>query len=441
MELEYGELPFLKRVFQLPTRSSVDFDVSRIGSLASDTNVDSDYLNNFHDIIVYRNPSQKAFETVDWVIENQNPYDVTNIQFTSGTTGLPKAAALTHHSLINNAINMSKIMEMVPEDRYLVMVPFYHCMGMVCGNLNSLSSGSAIVIPSPTFNAKKSLEAVEKHKCTTAIGVPTMFIEMIREVGLKSYDLGNLHKSFIAGSICPEQLIKDMSEKLGLWRTHIGYGMTETAPITFMIRKEHPIEKQSTTVGTIMDNLEARILDPEGNPVPMGEVGEYAVKGYAVMPGYYNDPVNTAKTIQNEWLMSGDLAKFDEEGFLIIEGRIKDLIIRGGENISPKEIEEFVMAMPEVEIIQVIGVPDPKFQEEICAWIKLKAGATLKKEDIVTYLKPKISHFKIPKYVKFVERFPITVTGKTRKVEMIKEWVDETENMSEEDLRSLYMVR
>ena len=190
-----------------------------------------------------------------------------------------------------------------------------------------------------------------------------------------------------------------------------------------------------------MDNLEARILDPQGNPVPIGETGEYAVKGYAVMPGYYNDPVNTAKTIQDGWLMSGDLAKFDEDGFMYIEGRIKDLIIRGGENISPKEIEEFVMAMPEVEIIQVIGVPDPKFQEEICAWIKVKPGCQLTKEDVLAYLKPKISHFKIPKYIKFVEKFPITVTGKTRKVEMIKEWVDETDQMKEDEIRSPYMVR
>lgn len=431
----------MKRVFQLPTRSPAEFDVSRLSSLASGAKVDADYLNNFHDVLFYRNPSAAAFEKVDAIIENQSPFDVTNIQFTSGTTGLPKAAALTHHSILNNGLNMSRNMAMGPEDRYLVMVPFYHCMGMVCGNLNALVSGSTIVIPSPTFNAKKSLEAVEKHRCTAGIGVPTMFIEMIREAGLKSYDLGNFHKSFIAGSICPKQLMLDMKNKLGLWRSHNGYGMTETAPISFMVRVDHSEEKQCTTVGTIMDNLEARIVGPDGKPVKIGEAGEYSVKGYAVMPGYYNDPANTAKTIQDDWLMSGDLARFDEEGFMYIEGRIKDLIIRGGENISPKEIEEFVMAMPEVENIQVIGVPDPKYQEEICAWIKLKAGHSLSKEDILRYLKPKISHFKIPKYVKFVDSFPITVTGKTRKVEMIKNWVHETDQMSEAQLREKYVVR
>jgi fatty-acyl-CoA synthase len=336
---------------------------------------------------------------------------------------------------------MSQVMEVSPEDKILVMVPFYHCMGMVCGNLTALQGGSTIVIPSPTFNAKKSLETVQRHQCTMTIGVPTMFIEMIREKGLNHFDLGNFHKSLIAGSIVAKQLILDMTEHLGLWRTHIAYGMTETSPISFMIRKDHPLEKQSTTVGTIMDHVEAKIIAPDGSIVEIGEQGEYAIKGYSVMPGYYNNPEVTEKSIIDGWMMTGDLARFDEEGFLYIEGRIKDLIIRGGENISPKEIEEYVMEMPQVENVQVIGVPDPKFQEEICAVIKKKAGAVLEKEDILSYLKPKISHFKIPKYVKFVDGFPITVTGKLRKVEMIKEWVDETEQMTQNEIKEKYMIR
>ena len=440
-ELDFPDLPFLKRIFQLPTDSSFETDLGKLESSVSQALPLADYCNNFHNLVLYRTPSESALSQVQRTIESQNPMDITNIQFTSGTTGLPKAAALTHHNLENNSKELARIMELSPRDRICVMVPFYHCMGMVCGNLAAMNSGSAIVIPSPTFNAKKSLETIERWNCTSTIGVPTMFFEMIKLVQQFPFNLGDFHKCFIAGSICPKQLILDMDKFLGLSRTHIGYGMTETSPISFMIRNHHPLEKQSTTVGTIMPHVEAKILSPEGKPVEIGEKGEYAVKGYLVMPGYYNDPENTNKSIQDGWMMSGDLAKFDEQGFLHIEGRIKDLIIRGGENISPKEIEEYIMGISQVENVQVIGVPDPKYQEEICAVIKIKKGQILQKETVLSFLKPKISHFKIPKYVKFVDGFPITVTGKLRKVEMIQEWLNETDTMSEQQIRDKYMIR
>jgi fatty-acyl-CoA synthase len=440
-EFDNNDLPFLKRIFQLPTGSNFESDLDKIGASVSTAVMEKEFYNNFHDWLIYRTPSDAGLQKVDRNIENQRNTDITNIQFTSGTTGLPKAASLTHRNLVNNAIDMKDVMEMSTNDKMCVMVPFYHCMGMVCGNLTAMTGGSAIVIPWPTFNARKSLETIIKYNCTATIGVPTMFYEMIKLVQSETFKLKDLHKCLIAGSICPKQLIMDMENHLGLTRTHIAYGMTETSPISFMIRTNHPLEKKSTTVGTIMSNTEAKIVSPDGKPVPIGEKGEYAVKGYLVMPGYYNDPDNTRKSIVDGWMMTGDLARFDEEGFMYIEGRLKDLIIRGGENISPKEIEEYIMEIPEVDMVQVIGVPDPKFQEEICAVVKVKQGQSLTKEGVKEFLKPRISHFKIPKYVKFADGFPITVTGKLRKVEMISDWVKETQEMSEQEIREKYMIR
>ena len=272
-------------------------------------------------------------------------------------------------------------------------------------------------------------------------GVPTMFIEMIKIKKTGNFNLNSLYKSVIAGSICPKQLILDMEKYLGIINTHIAYGMTETSPVSFMMRNNDPIEKRSTSVGKIFDHVEAMILSPEGQPVKIGEKGEFSVKGYLVMDGYFNDPDNTSKSIKNGWMMTGDLGRFDEDGYLYIEGRIKDLIIRGGENISPKEIEELLMEIDQIENVQVIGVPDPKYQEEICALIKIKEGENLKKEQILQFLKPNISHFKIPKYIKFVDSFPITVTGKPQKYLMVKEWVKLIETMTQEEIQNSFIIR
>jgi fatty-acyl-CoA synthase len=399
------------------------------------------YGNNFHEWIIYRTPSPQALGRVDDIIVNQDPMSITNLQFTSGTTGLPKAASLTHFNIMNNGIDISEIMGYSPEDRICLTVPFYHCFGTVIGTLACLSAGASMVLPSPIFNANRALEAIEKWKCTTVYGVPTMFIEMIKQQKQNNYAIESLYKSLIAGSICPKQLILDKEKYLGIENIHIAYGMTETSPVSFLMRQEDPFEKKCTSVGRIFPNVEAKIVSASGETVELGEKGEFAVKGYLVMPGYYNDPENTANSIRDGWMMSGDLGRMDEEGYLYIEGRIKDLIIRGGENISPKEIEEYIMSLTEVENVQVIGVPDPKYQEEICAVIKVKEGLTLTKEQVFDYLKPLISHFKLPKYVKFVDTFPITVTGKLQKFRMIDDWNQEVRTLTQDQLKDKYMVR
>lgn len=409
--------------------------------MVGDTVSGSSYCNNFHDFVIYRQPSIESLNNVDQIIANQNPFDVTNIQFTSGTTGSPKAATLTHHNLLNNAFNAREIMEFSPMDRACLTVPMYHCFGSVGGTMLNLVSGSTLILPWPTFHPIKSLEVAEKYQCTTIYGVPTMFIEFIKVAKAQSFDLGRLNKSIMGGSNCPKQLILEMKEYLGIDYIHVVYGMTETSPVSFMVRRDDPIDKKSTTAGKIMDNIEAKIVSPDGQTVPIGEVGELAVKGYSVMPGYYKDPEANAKNILDGWMMTGDLVRFDDEGYLIVEGRIKDIIIRGGENISSKEIEEKIFEISEVENVQIIGVPDPKYQEEVCAFIKLRPGANFSKEDVFEYLNPILSYFKVPKYVKFVESFPMTVTGKIQKFKMIDEWIKETQEMTDSQLRETYTIR
>ena len=431
----------MKRVFQLPTNTHFETDISKLSTSVSQALSGADFCNNFHDWIIYKSPSPKSLGKVDDNTIFQDSEEITNIQFTSGTTGLPKAAALTHLNIINNAASLKEIVGYSPQDRICLTVPFYHCFGMVMGTLASMQGGCTLVLPWPTFNAQKSLESIEKWKCTMVYGVPTMFIEMIKVKQTGQFDIGSLYKSVIAGSICPKQLILDMEKHLGIKDTHIAYGMTETSPVSFMMRNDDPIEKRSTTVGRIFNNVEAKILSSEGEPVEIGEKGEFAVKGYLVMHGYYNDPENTAKSIKNGWMMSGDLGRFDEEGYLYIEGRIKDLIIRGGENISPKEIEEIIMELPQIENVQVIGVPDPKYQEEICALVKTKEGKTISKDEILDHLKPNLSHFKIPKYLQFVDSFPITVTGKPQKYLMVQQWIEQTESMTEEEIQKSFIIR
>lgn len=439
-EFGHPSLPFLKRVFELPTDSKLEVDQTKFPS-AGGSGVKTNYGNNFHDWAIYRAPSPGSLGRVDDIIVSQDPGSITNLQFTSGTTGLPKAASLSHLNIMNNGRGIADAMEYTPQDRVCLTVPFYHCFGTVLGSLACLSSGTSMVLPSPSFNAHKALQAIEKWKCTTVYGVPTMFIEMIKAQKAGSYSIDSLYKSLIAGSICPKQLILEKEEFLNLKNIHIAYGMTETSPASFIMRNNDPFEKKCSTVGRIMDNVEAKIVCPEGETVEVGEKGEFAVKGYLVMPGYYNDPENTSKSIRDGWMMSGDIGRFDEDGFLYIEGRLKDLIIRGGENISPKEIEEYILPMPEVENVQVIGVFDEKYQEEICAMVKLSEGATLAREDVFNFLKPQISHFKLPKYVKFVDSFPITITGKLQKFQMIKNWNNEVASLSAEELKEKYMVR
>ena len=402
---------------------------------------DINYANDFHGSLLYPTPSLEACKTMDEILLSQDPYEVTNIQFTSGTTGLPKASVLTHHNIMNNGIGLANIMDYSPEERICMPVPFYHCFGMVMGNLAAMSRGSAIVISSPTFNGAKTLDTIEKHACTTVYGVPTMFIEMIKAQNVKTRDLAWLRKSVIAGSVCPEQLLKDKTTHLNISKVHVAYGMTETSPVSFMIREDSPAEKKCVSVGQIMEHVEAKIIDEEWNTVPVGENGELVVRGYSVMKGYYRDPVNTEKNVHDGWMMTGDLAKLDQDGFLSIEGRLKDLIIRGGENIAPFEIEESIMSLGIVENVQVIGVPDEKYQEEICALVKFKSGNWVSKETIAEHVKGQLAHFKVPKYVQFVEDFPITVTGKPQKFRMRDEWVAMISKMTEEEVKRQFVVR
>ena len=441
MEFNHAELPFLKRVFQLPTQTPFETDQTKMRSLSSQAESGGSYCNDFHDWLVYREPSAESLGKVDRVIASQSAHDVTNIQFTSGTTGLPKAASLTHHNIVNNAISVGSITDTSLGDRLCLTVPLYHCFGMVLGSLLCLGRGSALVLPWPTFDPEKSLETVEKWQCSMIYGVPTMFIELVKTVQTRAFDLGSLSKAVIGGSICPRPLILDMEKHLGISSVHIGYGMTETSPASFMVRKQDPIDKKSTTVGKTIHNLETKIVSPDGLTVEVGEIGELAIKGYSVMPGYFNDAENTAKSIVDGWMMTGDLARFDANGFLTVEGRIKDLITRGGENVSPKEVEQVIAELPQVENVQVIGVPDPKFQEEVCALVKLRPDARLDKAEVLNYVKPLLSHFKLPKYVKFVDDFPITVTGKPQKFKMIEDWVRQTETLTDAQIKEQYGVR
>lgn len=346
--------------------------------------------------------------------------DPINIQYTSGTTGFPKGVTLTHHNIQNNGYFIGKRLNYTEKDRVCIPVPFYHCFGMVIGNLCCTAYGSAIIIPSDSFDPKLTLQAVEKEHCTSLYGVPTMFIAELALEDFEHYNLSSLRTGVMAGSPCPIEIMKQVQARMNMSEVTICYGMTETAPVSVQTKIGAPLEKQVTTVGTAHDHLEIKIIDPEtGNIVPTGTHGEFCVRGYSVMQKYWNNPEATASVIdENGWMHSGDLALMDEEGYISITGRIKDLIIRGGENISPKEIEDFLYKHPYIQDAQVIGIPSEKFGEEVMAWIKLHGNHNLTEEELVTYCKNQIAHYKIPRFWKFVTEFPMTVSGKIRKVEM-----------------------
>lgn len=366
----------------------------------------------------------KIYNTeIDRTINKQNPHEGTNIQFTSGTTGLPKGALLTHHNILNNAFLIGRQMGYSPADKICLSVPLYHCFGMVMGNLAGLVHGATVIYPNATFKATAVLESVQKYHGTTVYGVPTMFIEMCKLAETGQYDLSSLSKGVIAGSLCPEILLKRVGEKMNVKYFSVAYGMTETSPITFMTRPNDTTEQQTQTVGKILPHTEAKLVDDHGHVVEIGKKGEYITRGYAVMKGYYNNPKETHRSIKDGWMHSGDIGIMDEDGFLRIVGRIKDIIIRGGENIAPKEIEEVILHMDNVENVQVIGVEDEKLGEEICALIKLKhPEIPFDIKSVAAFLKPKLAHYKVPKYVRVVDHMPITVTGKPQKFKMRQEW-------------------
>jgi fatty-acyl-CoA synthase len=339
-----------------------------------------------------------------------------NIQFTSGTTGTPKAATLTHHNIVNNAHISAELMRFTVEDRLCIPLPMYHCFGMVLGTLLCATHGAAIVFPSASFDPAAALDAIEAERCTAVHGVPTMFIAMLDDPDFEQHDLSSLRTGIMAGAPCPIELMQRVIEDMHIPEITIGYGMTETGPLSTQTLPDDPVELRVGTVGRPVPHTEIKVIDSEGHIVAPGLPGELCTRGYCVMRGYWGDPERTAADIDDaHWIKSGDIATMDEDGYLRIVGRIKDMLIRGGENIYPREIEDFLYTHPKIDQVEVVGVPDPKFGEEIAAWIRLRDGEQSSEEEIREFCRGKLAHFKIPRYVRFTQEFPMTVTGKVQK--------------------------
>ena len=346
--------------------------------------------------------------------------DGINIQYTSGTTGFPKGATLSHRNILNNGYFIGEACKYTETDRVCIPVPFYHCFGMVLGNLACTTHGSTMVIPAAGFDAAATLHACASERCTSLYGVPTMFIAELGEPDLAGYDLSSLRTGIMAGSPCPTEVMRQVVERLNMSEVTIAYGMTETSPVSTQTSADDPFEKRVTTVGRVHPHVEIKVVDPEsGEVVPRGTGGEFRTRGYSVMLGYWNDEVRTVEAIDSDgWMHTGDLAVMDDEGYVNIVGRIKDMIIRGGENVYPREVEEFLYTHPDVVEVQVVGVPDVRYGEELMAWIQLREGADTTAADIRDFCRGTIAHYKVPRYIKFTDSFPMTITGKIQKFKM-----------------------
>ncbi len=364
---------------------------------------------------------------------NLQATDPINIQFTSGTTGFPKGATLTHRNILNNGFFIGEAMELTENDRLCIPVPLYHCFGMVLGNLACLTHGAAIIYPNDGFDPLTVLETVQAEKCTGLHGVPTMFIAELAHPRFAEFDLSSLRTGIMAGSPCPIEVMKKVVEKMHMREVTIAYGMTETSPVSCQSNTQTPLGRRVSTVGLVQPHLSIKVIDPEtGNGVPFGATGEFCTKGYAVMQGYWGDAEKTREAVdQDGWMHTGDLATMDAEGYVNIVGRIKDMVIRGGENIYPREIEEFLYRHPAISDVQVIGVPDTRYGEELCAWIILKAGQSATEDEVKAFCRDKIAHYKVPRYIKFVDAFPMTITGKIQKFVM-REQMRQELNLSED---------
>ncbi len=347
--------------------------------------------------------------------------DPINIQFTSGTTGFPKGATLTHRNILNNGYFDARQIKLSEKDRICIPVPLYHCFGMVLGNLAAVTSGAAMVYPGEAYDPTQALEAIEAEGCTALYGVPTMFITILNLPDLDRFDVSTLRTGIMAGSPCPVATMRGVIERLNMAEVTIAYGMTETSPITTQTATDDPLDERVSTVGRVHPHAEAKIVGPDGQTLPHGEQGEYCSRGYAVMLGYWDDPQKTAEAIDSEgWMHSGDLATMDEKGYVRITGRIKDMIIRGGENIYPREIEEFLLSHPAIADAQVFGVADEKYGEEVCVWIIAKPGLPVTQDEVIAHCKGQIAHYKVPRHIRIVDAFAMTVTGKAQKFEMRK---------------------
>ncbi|MCP5087741.1 MAG: AMP-binding protein [Rhodobacteraceae bacterium] len=347
------------------------------------------------------------------------PDDAINIQFTSGTTGLPKGATLTHHNILNNGYFVTERQNFSAADRLCIPVPLYHCFGMVMGVLGCITHGSCMVFPGEAFDPLETLQAVAEEKCTALYGVPTMFIAELEHPEFGEFDLSHLRTGVMAGSSCPADVMKRVIGDMHMRDVTICYGMTETSPVSMQSNPDDAVEKRVSTVGQVHPHVEVKIIDEEGRAVPRGQQGEFLTRGYSVMLGYWGDEKKTTESIdRNRWMHTGDLAVMDDDGFVDITGRLKDMIIRGGENIYPREVEEFLYTHPAVRDVQIFGVPDQKLGEAVCAWIQLKDGVTATGDDIRDFCRDQIAHFKVPRHIRFVGEYPMTVTGKIQKFEM-----------------------
>ncbi len=363
---------------------------------------------------------------LDRITADLDRHDAINIQFTSGTTGAPKGATLTHANILNNGSLVTAAMNFSADDRLCIPVPFYHCFGMVMGSLGCVSKGATMVFPGEGFDPVATLKAVEAERCTALYGVPTMFVGMLDHPDFAKFDLSSLRTGIMAGAPCPIEVMKRVVSKMNMSEVTIAYGMTETSPVSFQSAVDDPLERRVSTVGRIHPHVEVKVVDGDGKTAPVGERGELCTRGYSVMRGYWGDDERTAEAIDADgWMHTGDLATIDAQGYCNIVGRVKDMIIRGGENVYPREVEEFLYRHPKVREVQVFGVPDPRFGEEVCAWIVPQAGHEVTEDEIKTFCKDQIAHYKVPRYVRFRDSLPMTVTGKPQKFLMREAMVDE----------------
>lgn len=358
---------------------------------------------------------QRILELADQL----QPDDAINIQFTSGTTGQPKGATLSHQNILNNGFFVGEAMKITEKDRICVPVPLYHCFGMVMGNLAALTHGCTVVYPALAYNAEAALKAVEQERCTALYGVPSMFIAELALENFSQFDLKSLRTGIMAGAPCPMVVMRQVVDRMHLSELTIAYGMTETSPVSCQSGTNDTLEKRVSTVGQVSPHIEIKIVDENGKTVPRGTPGEYCTRGYSVMLGYWDDEAKTAEAIDAAgWMHTGDIAEMDDDGYCHITGRIKDMVIRGGENLYPREIEEFLFTHPAVADVHVIGVPDEKYGEELCAWVQIKEGSTLDADTLKAFCQGEIAHYKIPRYIRFVTEYPMTITGKVQKFKM-----------------------
>jgi fatty-acyl-CoA synthase len=385
---------------------------------------------NFDDLL--SPPSQAELEALQALGAGLKATDPINIQFTSGTTGNPKGATLTHRNILNNGRFVGDAIRLKPGERVCIPVPLYHCFGMVMANLGCLTHGATMVYPAEAFDPLAVLQTVEAERCAALYGVPTMFIGVLDHPDFAKFDVSSLRTGIMAGSPCPIEVMKRVISQLHMGDVTIAYGMTETSPVSFQSSHDDPIERRVSTVGRVQPHCEVKIVDGEGKTVPRGVAGELCTRGYSVMHGYWDDPAKTTEAIDREgWMHTGDLATLDDEGYCNIVGRIKDMVIRGGENVYPREIEEFLYRHPAIRDVQVVGVPDHKYGEELCAWVIPREGEAISEEDVRAFCKGQIAHYKIPRYIRFVEAFPMTVTGKIQKY-LIREQMKEELSLADE---------